>query len=116
MGIVEIAFNAVQVSVNPCAVRAFAVGDNQVRFIPIFFAYPPKAPPAGKSPSGGLLPARLCLKSDGVMIGFWTCKPRLFVDRSRACRAHHLVLSPGGAGAPDRANELAVLDQRNASA
>jgi hypothetical protein len=42
MGIVEIAFNAVQVSVNPCAVRAFAVGDNQVRFIPIFFAYPPK--------------------------------------------------------------------------
>jgi hypothetical protein len=42
MGIVEIALNAVQVSVNPCAVRAFAVGDNQVGFIPIVFAYPPK--------------------------------------------------------------------------
>ena len=41
-GIVEIALNAVQVSVYPCAVRAFAVGDNQVRFIPIVFAYPPK--------------------------------------------------------------------------
>jgi hypothetical protein len=48
--------------------------------------------------------------------GFWTCKPRLSVDRSRTCRAHHLVLRPGGAGAADRANELAVLDQRNASA
>jgi hypothetical protein len=41
-GIVEIALNAVQVSVNPCAVRAFAVGDNLVRFIPIVFACPPK--------------------------------------------------------------------------
>ena len=71
---------------------------------------------AGKSPSGGFLLARLCLKSDGVMIGFWTCKPRLSVDRSRTCRAHHLVLRPGGAGAADRANEPAVLDQRNASA
>jgi hypothetical protein len=47
---------------------------------------------AGTSPSGGFLLARLCLKSDGVMIGFWTCKPRLSVDRSRARRAHHLVL------------------------
>jgi hypothetical protein len=36
--------NAVQVSVNPCAVRAFAVGDNLVRCIPIVFACPPKAP------------------------------------------------------------------------
>jgi hypothetical protein len=41
-GIVEIALNAVQVSVNPCAVRASAVGDNLVRFIPIVFACPPK--------------------------------------------------------------------------
>jgi hypothetical protein len=43
-GIVEIALNAVQVSVNPCAVRAFAVGNNLVRFIPIVFACPPKPP------------------------------------------------------------------------
>ena len=42
IGIVEIALNAVQVSVNPCAVRAFTVGDNLVRFIPIVFARPPK--------------------------------------------------------------------------
>jgi hypothetical protein len=41
-GIVEIALNAVQVSVNPCAVRAFGVGDNLVRLIPIVFACPPK--------------------------------------------------------------------------
>ena len=53
---------------------------------------PTKATNAGISPSGGILLARLCLKSDGVMIGFWTCKPRLSVDRSRARRAHHLVL------------------------
>ena len=85
-GIVEIALNAVQVSVNPCAVRAFAVGDNLVGFIPI-------AANAGKSPSGGFLLARLCLKSDGVMIGFWR-KPRLSVDRSRTCRTYHLVLRP----------------------
>ena len=43
-GIVEIALNAVQVSVNPCAVRAFAVGNNLVRFIPIVFSCPPKPP------------------------------------------------------------------------
>ena len=41
-GVVEIALNAVQVSVNPRAVRAFAVGDNLVRFIPLVFARPPK--------------------------------------------------------------------------
>ena len=42
IGIVEIALNAVQVSVNPRAVRAFAFGDNLVRLIPIVFACPPK--------------------------------------------------------------------------
>ena len=41
-GIVEITLNAVQVSVNPCAVRAFAVGDNLVRCIPIVVACPLK--------------------------------------------------------------------------
>jgi hypothetical protein len=41
-GIVEIALNAVQVGVNPCAVRAFTVADNLVRFIPIVFACPLK--------------------------------------------------------------------------
>jgi hypothetical protein len=42
MGIVEIALNAVQVSVNPCAVTAFAVGDNLACCVPIIFACPPQ--------------------------------------------------------------------------
>ena len=54
MGIVEIALKAVQVSVNPCAVRAFAVGDNQVRFIPIVFAYRPKRRQRRQKPVWGL--------------------------------------------------------------
>ena len=41
-GIVEIALNAVQVSVNPCAVTAFAVGDNLACCVPIIFACPPQ--------------------------------------------------------------------------
>ena len=41
-GTVEIALNAVQVSVNPRAVTAFAVGDNLACCVPIIFACPPQ--------------------------------------------------------------------------
>jgi hypothetical protein len=34
--------NAVQVSVDPCAVRALALGDNLMHLTPIVFACPPK--------------------------------------------------------------------------
>jgi hypothetical protein len=110
IGIVEIALNAVQVSVNPCAVRASPSATIWCALFQSSLPAHQSATNAAKSPSGGLHLARLCWKSDGVMIGFWTCKPRLSVDRSRTCRAHHLVLRPGGARAADRANELAVLD------
>src|SRR5271155_171705 len=40
----------------------------------------------------------------------------LFVDRRRGGRARDLVLRAGGAGTADRADQLAVLDQRDAAA
>src|ERR1700677_3403704 len=42
--------------------------------------------------------------------------PTLFVDRRRAGRAGDLVLRAHAAGAADRADQLAVLDKRNADA
>ncbi len=42
VGIVEIALDAVQVSVNPCAFSPFGVGDDLVRLVPIVLACPPK--------------------------------------------------------------------------
>jgi hypothetical protein len=54
--------------------------------------------------------ARLCLKFDGGQERPLDVQPPLSVDRSRAYRAHQLVLGPGGARAADRANELAVLN------
>jgi hypothetical protein len=114
-GIVEIALNAVQVSVNPCAVRAFAVGDNLVRCIPIVFACPPKRHQRRHKPVWRLPSCETMLE-----VGWGHNRllnvQSLSVDRSRTCQAHHLVLRPGGAGAADRDNELAVLDYRNSSA
>ena len=39
---------------NPCAVRAFTVGDHLVRFIPIVFACPPKCRQRRQKPVGRL--------------------------------------------------------------
>jgi hypothetical protein len=50
LGIVEIALDPVQVSVNPCAVSAFAVGDNLVRFKAQRLAPRQQAPLNGPSP------------------------------------------------------------------
>src|SRR5262249_41044857 len=41
---------------------------------------------------------------------------RLLVDEGRSRRADHLVLGPGAAGTADGADDLAVLDQRDAAA
>ena len=60
---------------NPCAVRAFVVGDNLVRSFQSSLPAHHSATNAGTSPSGGFGLARLCLKSDGLMIDTWTCKP-----------------------------------------
>ena len=49
-GVVEIALNAVQVSVNPRAVRAFAIGGNLVRCVPIVLARPPKRDQGRRKP------------------------------------------------------------------
>jgi hypothetical protein len=38
----QITFNAVQVSVDPCAVRVIAVHDNLMSLIPIVFTGPPQ--------------------------------------------------------------------------
>ncbi len=56
-GIAEIALSAVQVSVNPCTVRALPVRDNLVRFMPIVFSCPPerhqrRPKPVWRLPSG----------------------------------------------------------------
>ena len=109
-GIVEIALNAVQVSVNPCAVRAFAVSDNLVRFIPIILACPLKRHQRRQKAVWRLPSGETILEVRWGHDRLLDANPRLSVDCSRTCQAHHLVLRPGGAGAADRANELAVLD------
>jgi hypothetical protein len=86
-GIVDIAVNAVQVSVNPCAVRAFAVGDDLVRFIPIVSACPPKRHQRRQKPVWGLPSRETMLEVRWGHGRLLDVQPRLSVDRSRTCRA-----------------------------
>jgi hypothetical protein len=51
----EIALNAVQVSVDPCAVRVVAVHYNLVRLIPLVFAGPPQRGQRRREPGWRLL-------------------------------------------------------------
>jgi hypothetical protein len=53
--------------VNPCAVRAFTVGDHLVRFIPIVFACPPKCRQRRQKPVGRLPSRETTLE---VIVGF----------------------------------------------
>jgi hypothetical protein len=108
-GIVEIALNAVQVSLRP-------VGDNLVCSVPIIFARPPQRHQRRHKPVWRLWSCETMLEVRWAHDRHLDVQTRLPVDRSRTCRAHHLVLRPGSARAADGANKLSVLDQRNASA
>src|SRR6202011_5763801 len=63
---------------------------------------------------GGLKPAVARAASEGGSLA--TTRTKLFIDRGGAGHAAHLVLRAGAARAADRADDLAVLDQRNSAA
>jgi hypothetical protein len=88
-----IALNAVQISVDPCEVRALALGDTMVRFIPIVFACPPKCHHR-RQKAGWRLPSRETVLE--VRTGhdrLWTCKPLYFFSRWRVDQAGNYGLA-----------------------